>query len=83
MSSFYPIDVACVLLEERAEAADAGYAFLHGYFALAASAAAQKRPNYKLRVKWHVYQHTLEQLDRGCRLNPRLWSCWMDDLGSN
>jgi hypothetical protein len=36
-------------VEERTDAADHGYAFLHQYLQLAAEADAEGRPNYKLR----------------------------------
>ena len=37
------------VFEERADAVDHGYLFLHQYFQLASEADASGRPNYKLR----------------------------------
>lgn len=65
--------------EGRSDAVNAGYAFLHQYAALASAALSTCRPNYKIRLKWHAFHHTLASLDAGCTLNPRLWSCWLDE----
>jgi len=46
---------------------------------MAYDALREGRPNYKLRLKWHIFQHLLCELDKGMLINPRIFSCWLDE----
>lgn len=61
-------------------AADSGYKFLQGYLQLAWENVQEQRCSHKVRPKLHLFHHILHALDNSEAINPRLWSCWNDEI---
>jgi hypothetical protein len=52
-----------------------GRAFVRLYFAMAAEAAQEKSPRYKVRPKWHGFEHLVEAQNHTL-LSCKVWSCF-------
>lgn len=74
--------VPCVVPsgKERRSTVVLGYRVLHGYCQLAYEALAVLRPNYKIRLKMHIFHHMLHKLDQGSTLNPKYVACWTGEM---
>ena len=65
---------------ETARIVDLGFLFLQCFVFLADRALKDLRPRWKGRPKLHSFHcETLCRLKSGSRLNPRFYSCWLDE----
>ena len=73
------LDSAPLLLSDAqvTEAQRLGYLFLRSYQRLAAESLILGKTLYKIRPKFHAFEHTIENLAN--KENPRYFSCFLDE----